>query len=140
MVAISEDTQKVMDFLQDYSKHNLRKPADLSTILEISASNLDHNFMINLVFIGKSLWNLNRAFTNSQGIDNQNLERELQKNFVELQENLTKLIDEIEDGETIERFQNVYLQNSIGCFRNMIDLSYDLTKLKDLMSDMQKKK
>lgn len=140
MVAISEDTQKVMDFLQDYSKHNLRKPADLSIILEISALNSDHNFVINLVFIGKSLWNLNRAFTNSQGIDNQNLERELQKNFVELQENLTKLIDEIEDGETIERFQNVYLQNSIGCFRNMIDLSYDLTKLKDLMSDMQKKK
>jgi hypothetical protein len=139
MIAISEDTQKVIDFLQDYTKKNLRKPVDLATILEISALNSDHNFVINLVFIGKSLWNLNRAFTKSQGTDNQNLERELQKNFVEMQESLAKLIDEIEDEETKERFRSVYLQNTLGCFRNMIDLSYDLTKLKDLMSDMQKK-
>jgi hypothetical protein len=139
MIAISEDTQKVIDFLQDYTKKNLRKPVDLATILEISALNSDHNFVINLVFIGKSLWNLNRAFTKSQGTDNQNLERELQKNFVEMQESLAKLIDEIEDEETKERFRSVYLQNTLGCFRNMIDLSYDLTKLKDLMSDRQKK-
>ncbi len=139
MIAISEDTQKVIEFLQNYTKNNLRKPADLATILEISALNSDHNFVINLVFIGKSLWNLNRAFTKSQGTDNQNLERELQKNFVEMQDSLASLIDEIEDEETKERFRSVYLQNTAGCFRNMIDLSYDLTKLKDLMSDMQKK-
>lgn len=133
---ISEDTIRVVDFLQDYSNNTLRKRKDIEVILEIGAIKSDHSIVEKIIFVGKSIWNLNKTFSRSQS-DNRNLQRELENSFYEIQEYLAKMLDGIDATDIIERFNTIYLQRNSGCFRNVIDLSHDLSKLKDLIQKMQ---
>ena len=55
---LSEDTQKVLEFLDNYSESGIRKRNDIASILEISASYNLHTLFNNIVFTGKSIWNL----------------------------------------------------------------------------------
>lgn len=133
---ISEDTLRVVNFLQEFSNNTLRKRNDIEAILEIGATKADSILIEKIIFTGKSIWNLHKTLSRSQ-IDNTNLQRELEKSFYELQELLAKLIDGIEETDLLQRFENVYFQKNSGCFRNVVDLSHDLAKLKDLIHDMQ---
>lgn len=133
---ISEDTLRVVDFLQDYSNNTLRKRKDIEVLLEIGAMKSDHSIVEKIIFVGKSIWNLNKTFSRSQS-DNKNLQRELENSFYEIQEYLTTMLDGIDDDELTQRFKTVYLQRNSGCFRNAIDLSHDLSKLKELIQKMQ---
>jgi len=136
---ISQDTLRVVDFLQEFSNNSLRKRNDIEVILEIGATKSNPIIIEKIVFVGKSIWNLNKAFKRSQS-NNQNLQRELENSFYELQKLLKELIQDIDDQIIIERFNVVYFQNNLGCYRNAIDLSYDLTKLKELIQKMQSEK
>lgn len=133
---ISEDTLRVVNYLQEFSNNTLRKRNDIEYILEIGATKSNPLLVKNIIFVGKSIWNLSKTFSRSQK-DNQNLHRELENSFYELQMLLTSLIENIENSEIIDRFSNVYLSKSSGCLRNAIDLSHDLSKLKELISLME---
>lgn len=133
---ISQDTLRVVNFLQEFSNNSLRKRKDIEVILEIAATKSNPIIIEKIVFVGKSIWNLNKAFSRSQ-TSNSNLQRELENSFYELQDLLYQLIQGIEDQAVINRFNDVYLQRNLGCFRNSIDLSHDLAKLKELIQKMQ---
>ena len=136
---ISPDTLRVVDFLQQFSNYSLRKTKDIEVILEIAASKNNPSIIENIVFVGKSIWNLNKTYSRAK-TNNQNLHKELENSFHELQNLLLKLLEGINDETIINRFNVVYLQNNLGCFRNVIDLSHDLAKLKELIQKMQSQK
>lgn len=133
---ISIDTLRVVDFLQNFSNNTLRKRKDIEFILEIGAIKSNPTIIQQIIFLGKSIWNLNKTLSRSQN-DNTNLQRELENSFYQFQDLLCSLLDGIDAPEVHNRFNTVYLQPNSGCFRNTIDLSHDLSKLKELIQNMQ---
>jgi len=129
---ISNDTLNVVDFLQNYSKNTLRKTKDIQIILEIGALKATPDHIQQIIFLGKSIWNLNKSLSNPKD-DNANLQRELENSFYQFQDLLRTLLDDIDAPEVLDRFHTVYLQPNSGCFRNTIDLSHDLSILKELI-------
>lgn len=132
---ISNDTLNVVNFLHNYSNNTLRKPNDIQIILEIGAIKSIPNHIQQIIFLGKSIWNLNKSLSKSKD-NNANLHRELENSFYQFQSLLKTLLDEINDNEVLNRFNNIYLQLNIGCFRNIIDLSHDLSILKELIQHL----
>lgn len=129
---ISQDTLNVVNFLQNYSNNTLRKPNDLQIILEIGALKSIPQYIQQIIFLGKSIWNLHRALSRAR-YANANLQREIENSFYEFQSLLRTLLDGIDSPEILNRFQTVYLETTSGCFRNTIDLAHDLAILKDLI-------
>ena len=132
---ISDDTLNVVNFLQNYSNNNLRKPKDIQFILEIGAIKAIPEHIQQIIFLGKSIWNLNKSLSKSNDA-NANLQRELENSFYQFQDLLRTLLDGIDSPEVSERFLLVYLQPNSGCFRNTIDLSHDLSILKELIQHL----
>lgn len=132
---ISNDTLNVVDFLQNYSKNTLRKTKDIQIILEIGALKATPDHIQQIIFLGKSIWNLNKSLSNPKD-DNASLQRELEKSFYQFQDLLRTLLDDIDAPEVLNRFHTVYLQPNSGCFRNTIDLSHDLSILKELIQHL----
>jgi hypothetical protein len=137
---ISEDTQKVINYLQYYSNNSLRKAQDVALILEINAERNDYLLANQIIFTGKSIWNLHRTLRRSDGSrDISLLEKEILSSFKEIQKLLSKFINYAEK-EQIKRFEEVYLQETAGCLRNIIDLSHDLSILKEVQTEQMKEK
>jgi|YNPMSStandDraft_1061717.scaffolds.fasta_scaffold00431_9 hypothetical protein len=129
---ISEDTQNVINFLDEFSPDGLRKRNDLAVILEITAQMNDYALANKIIFTGKSVYNLNRKFKKTQGTGADLLQNQLLKSLDELVELLQKVIQNCNDEELKKRFEVTYFANSNGSLANLIDLAYDLSILKDV--------
>jgi len=70
---LSDDTLKVLDFLDNYSEGGIRKRNDIALLLEIAASFNLYELFNNIVFTGKSVWNLSKKMKkidpNQEGAD-----------------------------------------------------------------------
>lgn len=129
---ISTDTQRVIEFLQSISKNNLRKSNDLAIILEVGATYSQEELVQELLFTGKSIWNLSKVIARSDSsISIENLKREFEANINKLREMIMQMIELFEEEDT-KRFYTIYLQNDLGSTRNIIDLAHDLSILKDI--------
>jgi len=131
---ISLDTEKVIDFLSEFSGNNLRKPNDLAVILEIGATFGINQLINDLIFCGTSIIHLHKTL---QHINNSDKSYHLVSNeFNNLISEITKFLSEIaelsENQDIVNRFQNIYLQETNGSLMNIIDLSNDLYYLKKL--------
>ena len=135
---ISKDTQAVVEYLDRFSNGTLRKKNDVATILEIAASNNASKMMNDLIFTSKSVWNLYMKIKKSSNATDgaQLLEREFNKSVV-LMANLVDKFMDFGDDEVLERFQKVYLADTSGATKNLIDLAYDFSVLKNLQADMK---
>ncbi|HRS01010.1 MAG TPA: hypothetical protein P5545_00490 [Bacteroidota bacterium] len=132
---ISEDTQKIIDFLQFVSENNLRKSNDLAIILEIGATYDQFEIIKSLIFMGKSFWNLSKILSrSSDSFQLDNLKREFEVSLVEIKILLSQLLDFAEDSE-YKKFNVAYFKNDIGATRNLIDLAHDLSILKDIQKN-----
>lgn len=127
---ISEDTLAVIDFLDKFSEEGLRKKQDIASILEISASRGDFAIVNQIVFTGKSVRNLYSKLKRTTGNNSEILQKQLAASADELRVLLDKAIDD-EYPEIKERFEVTYLKGTSGCLANLIDLSHDLTILKE---------
>lgn len=131
---ISEDTRRVIEFLDEYSGGTLRKKNDLAIILEITANLGDFATANKIIFTGKSVYNLYKKLkkTKGQGLDL--LQKQLLRSIDELK-NFLAQISEYFDEEIKQRFETTYFPNTNGASANLIDLSYDLSILKDLQME-----
>ena len=133
---ISDDTKRVIEYLQMISENNLRKSKDLSIMLEVGATYSQNELIQSLIFTGKSIWNLSKTIARSiDTIPNDNLKREFEVNINEFREMITQIIDYV-DEEDANRFYIIYLNNDLGATRNIIDLAHDLSILKDIQKKM----
>lgn len=133
---ISDDTKRVIEYLQMISEDNLRKSKDLSIMLEVGATYSQNELIQSLIFTGKSIWNLSKTIARSiDTIPNDNLKREFEANINEFREMITQIIDYV-DEEDANRFYIIYLNNDLGATRNIIDLAHDLSILKDIQKKM----
>jgi hypothetical protein len=133
---ISDDTKRVIEYLQMISEDNLRKSKDLSIMLEVGATYSQNELIQSLIFTGKSIWNLSKTIARSiDTIPNDNLKREFEANINEFREMITQIIDYV-DEEDANRFYIIYLNNDLGATRNIIDLAHDLSIMKDIQKKM----
>ncbi|MEJ5245685.1 MAG: hypothetical protein WHV28_08265 [Bacteroidota bacterium] len=131
---ISEDTRRVVDFLEAYSEEGLRKRNDLEVLLEISASRGDFAFANKLIFTGKSVFKLFKTFKKSVSNNADALKTQLNSSIEELRSLLHSAVENA-DEQIKKRFEETYFVNTNGALANLIDLSHDLSVLKDLQSD-----
>lgn len=131
---ISKDTEEIIKFMQEFCGNNLRKPDDIASLLELTASNNDFDTIYNLLLIGKSAWNLQLTIRKNQKSDSiELLYKELEKSLNELRIQLNRISDYALE-ETISRFEKIYLPDSEGALRNLLDLAHDLSILKDIQN------
>ncbi|MFA7626307.1 MAG: hypothetical protein WCZ17_04600 [Candidatus Kapaibacterium sp.] len=137
---LSNDTIAVIEFLDEYSKSNLRKKNDLATLFELYATYLDADQFNRLVFSGKSLWNIYSKFkkTTRNAEGSELLIKELDRCANEITEHI-KVICNYADDEIKNRFEDIYLPVTKGGFLNLIDLAHDLSYFKELQTDTRRK-
>jgi cyclopropane fatty-acyl-phospholipid synthase-like methyltransferase len=136
---LSEDTTRVLNLLDDYTDNNLRKRNDIGAIIEVCASTNNANLLNKLIFAGKSTWNLSQS--NKQTEIKQESAELIQKEFMRSMNEVKSLLEKIvdyADNDLQARFETIYFQMSSGSIKNLIDLSYDLSKIKDLQSKRRK--
>lgn len=138
---ISKDTQEVIDFLDYYTSNHLRKRNDLAVILEIGATYNCIDLVNDIIFYGTSLWKvysvLKKNTPDKEGY--QKLENEFHDTSQKLLASIN-LITENFDEQTKSRFYRIYLKNTQGTLRNLIDLSFDLAQLKELQTQLKSMK
>jgi hypothetical protein len=132
---LSEDTIRVMNFLDDFTENNLRKRSDIGAIIEISASNNNSELLNRLIFSGKSVWNLSQKNKKNEPSQESTelIQKELLRGMSEIKILLENIIVDADD-DLKDRFETVYFRISAGSVKNIIDLSHDLSKIKDLQS------
>jgi hypothetical protein len=132
---ISDDTKAVVQFLNEYTKGNLRKVNDLEYIFEIAATYDGNDELNRLVFAGKSVWNiaskLKKVVHGTEGIEL--LEKELLRNIDEMIR-LMRKISEFAEIDVKKRFDDIYFVETSGALKNLIDLGHDLSVFKDIQS------
>ena len=134
---ISKDTKEVIKFLDYTTGNNLRKKNDMEIILELGASKGDFRLIEKITFTGKYLWNLHTTIVNSKQDEGKDkLKKEIESSAVELRALLNELITEAEDFNH-ENFKDKYFEDNIGSFRNLIDLSHDLSRFKEMQNTMK---
>ena len=136
---ISEDTQRVLNFLQDFCDGNLRKSNDIASLLEIAAINLKAKEMNDLIFTGASICLISQKIKklkdNEEGTNQ--LAEELHRNINEISR-LLQCFSSLAPTEIQKRIERIYLVNDYGSFLNIIDLSHDLSILKDLQNKLKR--
>jgi hypothetical protein len=137
---LSQDTQYVLQAIDEASKSTLRKRNDLGSILELGATFGKYNEVSNLIFQGKIIWNLSKQLkkldSNAEGL---NLIQKEFESSLEIFRNDLKNIQNDGNLEIKERFQSVYLEQTKGCVLNIIDLAHDFGKLKDLQDSTKRR-
>ncbi len=133
---LSNDTIKVMEFLDNFSDNNIRKRSDVGLIFEICASFNLHEILNRFIFTSKSVWKLSRSLKNSspeqQGSDL--LKTELGRQIDDMKKLLSQIIDYSDEPQSSERFANIYFQLTSGSLKNLTDLAHDFAIVKDLQS------
>ncbi len=131
-MTISDDTNNVVQFLDEYSEGTLRKKKDLAVLLELAATNNNHKQINNLVFIGKSVYNLSQKLKKSSE-HNDIIHKELLRNADDLKQVIAGIVP-ADTSEIAARFNVTYLSDTSGCFANLLDIAYDLAVMKDVQS------
>lgn len=130
---LSEDTQAVLDFLQDAIEGGLRKRNDVGTLLELGATHGDAELFNALTHTGTALWKvygtLRRVTPGAEGY--RTLEQEFGNLLNTLREHMASMVQHADD-ETLKRFDDIYFGMSQGVIRNLVDIGHDLARIKDL--------
>jgi len=130
---LSPETEAVINFLNDSVEGGLRKHNDVAIILELAMRSDDAELFNDITRTGAATWKvygtLRRVQQGQEGY--RQLEDEFARQLNTLRELMAKLMPAADD-ETLRRFDDVYFGMSQGVMRNLVDLSHDLAKIKDL--------
>lgn len=132
---ISKDTKRVIDYLNDFSESNLRKKADLAVLLELGAQKNDSEGINRVIFSGKSLYRLYKSAAGTPA------QEQTAKELIRLTSETRLLLAELTseaDEDVKKRFEKVYMAETNGALLNLVDLSHDLSCLKDLQTESRK--
>lgn len=133
MMPISDETESVISFLHEAVEGGLRKRNDVAIILELAMLS-DNSEVFNAITLsGTAAWKvygtLRRVRPGDEGF--RLLEEEFARQLNTLREHLATVMSSAND-EVLRRFDDIYFGMSQGVMRNLVDLSHDLAKIKDL--------
>ncbi len=135
VMKFSNDTEAVLHFLDEITENELNQRDDLGMILEIGAANGKDVLVNKIIFTGKTIHKLKSKKDNlspgAEGFDL--LEKELVKNIGEMAALMEGLIANAAE-DMSEHFKNKYLSDAYEAYENFIELSEDLSTLKDLQN------
>ncbi len=133
---LSVDTENVLNYLEAFSEHVLRKRHDMGVLCELAARREAHEEMNPLIFRGTPLFKLfhtlRKAPPGSEGY--QTLEKEFSSAIETIRDLLATLLIEA-DEEHIHRFETHYYAMTQGSLRNIVDLAHDLNIAKAVQND-----
>lgn len=132
---LQPDVLAVLSHLDSITQGALRKQNDLGVILELSASRADSDAFNNLTRTGMGLWKVYRTLRSLRSGDDgfSTLEREFGSLVNDLREQLASLVADADD-DVLRRFDDTYFGMTQGVVRNLVDLSHDLARIKELQN------
>ena len=137
-MALSEDTENVLSYLDQKSGQGLRKRNDMGTLLELAAEKDASEEINDLAFHGSFLYNLystlRKSPPGSEGYPR--LEKEFAAAVEKVRELLAVVLTDAEESD-IHRFNQHYYQMTQGSVRNVIDLAHDLGVLKAVQNEQK---
>jgi hypothetical protein len=136
---ISEDTQRVIDFLIDYSESTLRKTNDLAIILETAATHSLVDNLAELILSACSVYNLRLTIKKQADSPSEALKKEMLKSYQFALDSIKKICEYF-DEQSADRFNRTYLTGGDGALMNFIDLAYDFTVFKAAQNDLKNTK
>lgn len=137
-MTFSPDTERILQYLENYAPHGLRKRSDIGVLLEVGAQIGAAQAVNNVVFTGKVVWNLYGTLRKAQGgADVEALQREFATHIHTLRENLLLFVANAPN-DIQTRFEEVYLGVNDGTLRNLVDLACDLAQLKDVQAEQRR--
>lgn len=135
---LSADTTAFLEYLDSFSKDNLRKRSDVGTIFECGAS-YDSGELVNKIIVnGTFVWNVFSKLRtmNSDQEGYQHLEQEFAKSINDIRTDLADLLTPVDDS-TYQRFEEIYFGMTQGVIRNIVDLAHDLSVVKKVQNDQK---
>lgn len=132
----SDDTEHVLDFLDQASGQGLRKRNDVGVLLELAAERGAHDEMNELIFHGRHLYSLYTTLrkTGPGAEGYQTLEREFAASVERVRDLIAKVLLDA-PAENVERFDTQYYAATQGSLRNLIDLAHDLGVFKTVQNE-----
>lgn len=140
MEQVSEQIQFVMEYFEQYSGYNLRKKNDVAAILHFCMIADKASEFNELARQGKIIWNLYSALRKTASQETERMEQEFATVTRQFRESILGIIQLFpHDSPQIQRFELNYLGTHQGTLRNIVDLSHDLARFKDMQNDEQLK-
>lgn len=137
-MTLSQDTERILQYLDNYAPHGLRKRGDIGVILEVGAQIGAAQEVNDVVFTGKVVWNLYGTLRKAHGgQEAEALQREFAAHIHTLRESLLPFVANA-PSDVQQRFEEVYLGVNDGTLRNLVDLACDLAQLKDVQSEQRR--
>lgn len=134
----SEDTIKILDFLEEFTPGGLRKRSDLGAVLEIGAGNELPDKTNEIIFVGAGFRKLSQILKRGdETVENLSPTKTEFANRSQELVGLLKFFAEF-DEEVSARFEQVYFREDRGAILNLSDLAHDLASLKKLQNRARK--
>ncbi len=132
---IYDDTTKVLDFLDYTSDNKLRKRQDIAVILESGATFGVFNLVNDIIINAAGLYNMDAALKKSKATAEASVHlfNELHNTGKRVQTMLKNLIAYFEEPDAA-RFNAIYLAETNGAIRNLVDLGHDCSQFKKMQS------
>ncbi len=129
---ISVETRDFVEQIDNFSHHKLTHRDAFTMLIELGRHNNQQRRIEEIAFLSKFLSNtygiLKRSTSETEGYEK--LTREFQDNLNKLIDELKKLIEAASE-ETKENFSSTFLTMSTESFKNLLDLLYDFSWLKN---------
>lgn len=136
---LSADTEAVLTHLSEMVEGGLRKRNDVGVLLETGAASNQPDLFNNIVTTGTGVWKVYGVLRHKKPGDTgyRQLEEEFALQLNTLRELMATLLEPVPD-DVLKRFDDVYFGLTQGVMRNLVDLSHDLARIKDLQRDARK--
>lgn len=134
-------TDNLIEEVEKFSDHKLKRKDDLKTLYEISSANGKLKKFEDLSFTAKYILGLQRVL--KQGVMNPEIGN-LEKIKQDYSENLKKVIDQIKEfvnllhNDTTEHFNKTYIELSHHSLNNLIELLEDLEWTKKYLNSQKR--
>jgi len=131
-MTISQQTQSLVNQLDEFSGHRIQNKDELSYLIEIAKLKSQQQLLNDIAFFSKFVWKvygiMRRSGPDSEGYEK--LQTEFKENFEKVSTLIKTLIEE-ESEELKQQFINKFFQMDQQTLENFLGLIYDLTWLKN---------
>jgi len=137
---ISDDTNHVINFIEDVFPDSIQNTNDLANILEIGALFGLHTQINELIFTATAIQYMKKRIISAPANDSstEKMKIELQKSLQDFKEMLQN-IKQIAKGNNLDVNFRSYLSENTSSVENLISISSDLALLKEVQNKMREK-
>jgi len=132
---LSENTQKLISEIQNFSGNRLKNVNDTGLLIELSDTGNSEDPFFDVLFISKFLYGSKAILSKENDIDKEKLLKEFQLNLSDLKRIIKEIIEE--NNEITAKFDKKYFELTQESMSNLYELISDLKICKDYFNSLK---